>query len=69
LTDDELIGAMFAHDPAVARIAKRIFDKRHAGESVREPAHCDECFEGCPKCQPGTANGVDAAEPGTPEGK
>ena len=52
-TDDQLLNLMFAADPAVARIAKRIFDERHAGDPPpREPAHCAQCFEGCPKCQP-----------------
>jgi hypothetical protein len=52
MTDDELILAMFDRDPAIARIAKRMYDAKHAGDPVpREPAHCDECFEGCPKCQ------------------
>lgn len=23
-----------------------------AGNVYPEPPHCDECFEGCPKCQP-----------------
>ncbi len=53
VTDDELIHAMFDRDPAIARIAKQLYDERHAGDpKLPEPPHCDECFEGCPKCQP-----------------
>jgi hypothetical protein len=52
LTDDELIAAMLGRDTGIARIAKRIYDARHAGDFLLpEPLHCDECFEGCPKCQ------------------
>jgi hypothetical protein len=55
-TDDELIRAMFGHDRAVATLAKRIYDRRHADDpKPAEPAHCAECFEGCPKCQGPTA--------------
>jgi hypothetical protein len=33
-------------------VARRIFDKRHANDpKPAEPAHCAECFEGCPKCR------------------
>ena len=53
MNDDELIAVMVGEDDALARIAKRIFDERHAGDpEPAEPPHCAECFEGCPKCQP-----------------
>jgi len=52
--DEGLIAAMFGRDPVIARLAKQIYDRRHASDPpVKEPAHCDLCFEGCPKCQPG----------------
>ena len=52
ISDNDLIRAMFMSDPELAACAKRIFDKRHASDpQPREPRHCDECFEGCPKCQ------------------
>ena len=52
LTDDELIQAMFHRDTAIALMAKRLYDERHADDrQPKEPAHCAECFEGCPKCQ------------------
>ena len=52
--DDLLIKLMFHRDRDVAKEAKAAFDARHADDpKLPEPAHCDECFEGCPKCQPG----------------
>lgn len=55
MTDDQLIAAMF-ENPDTARIAKRIYDQRHAGDQrPMEPRHCAECFEGCPKRQPSAA--------------
>lgn len=52
-TDDELVGFMFSDMPALAMLAKRIFDERHASDPpLSEPPHCPECFEGCAKCQP-----------------
>ncbi len=57
LTDDDLISAMLHPDPALARKAKQIFDARHANDpQPRDPRHCSECFEGCPKCQPPKRN-------------
>ena len=54
VTDVELIEAMLGTDTAIARIAKRIYDERHVADSQpKDPAHCAECFEGCPKCQGG----------------
>lgn len=51
LTDDDLVEVMLGPDAAFATVATRIFIKRHADDPpIREPAHCDECFEGCPKC-------------------
>ena len=53
LTDDVLILAMLGPDRGTALVAKRIYDARHAGDpQPKEPPHCSECFEGCPKCQP-----------------
>ena len=47
-----LIAAMLGTDPALAQVARKIFDARHVGDpKLKEPAHCSECFEGCPKCQ------------------
>ncbi len=52
MTDDELIAAMLGKDLAIAWKAKRIYDARHAEDPpIREPQHCSECFEGCPKCE------------------
>ncbi len=52
MTDDELIEAMFGRDTALAQIAVRIYEQRHANDPpVKEPPHCSECFEGCDKCQ------------------
>jgi hypothetical protein len=54
LSDDSLIAAMLGYDLALAAVAKRLFDVRHAGDiEPRPPAHCDRCFEGCSLCQPG----------------
>lgn len=52
MTDDDLIRAMLDPDRAIGRLAKLIYDKRHANDlpAVREPRHCAECFEGCDKC-------------------
>lgn len=51
-TDDDLIFAIFGADPAIARKAVEIYKKIHAGDpQPKEPKHCDECFEGCPKCE------------------
>lgn len=53
--DDILMLGMLSEDPAIAAVAKRIFDKKHANDpQPPEPAHCSECFEGCPNCQPAT---------------
>jgi len=53
MTDDELIRAMFHPDRFIAAKAKQIYDARHAADpQPKEPRHCDECFEGCPKCEP-----------------
>jgi hypothetical protein len=54
LSDDDLILAMFDKDPAIALVAKRIYEARHPNEPqwIKETLHCMECFEGCPKCQP-----------------
>ncbi len=53
MSDDELIAAMLGPDLAFAYLAKQIYDRRHANDpQPKEPAHCAECFEGCPKCQP-----------------
>lgn len=50
MTDDELTAVMLGPDLALAWKAKQIFDKRHAADpQPREPRHCSECFEGCPK--------------------
>lgn len=56
VSDDVLIQAMCSTtDPALARFAKHIWDKRHAADpQPADPPHCPECFEGCPKCQPGS---------------
>jgi hypothetical protein len=52
LTDDELITAMFDADPWIGKKAVTLFNERHAGDpQPSEPKHCEECFEGCPKCQ------------------
>jgi hypothetical protein len=55
VADDTLFKGMFAADPAVAAVAIRLYKQSHefAEESIprREPPHCSECFEGCPKCQ------------------
>ena len=51
-TDDELIQGMMSADPAMASLARKIFNAVHANDpQPKEPAHCSECFEGCPKCQ------------------
>jgi hypothetical protein len=48
MTDNELIDAMFGPDPALALVAKRIYDKRHADDpQPKEPTH----FEGCERCR------------------
>jgi hypothetical protein len=53
LSDNELIHAMFDQDADVASAAKRLYNERHANDlKPAEPPHCEECFEGCPKCQP-----------------
>ncbi len=53
MSDDELIAAMLGPDLAFAYLAKQIYDRRHANDpQPKEPAHCADCFEGCPKCQP-----------------
>lgn len=52
MTDDDLIMAMLDPDEAVAMVARRIFDQRHASDpQPKEPPHCSECFEGCSKCR------------------
>jgi hypothetical protein len=41
---------MLGRNRELAAIARRFFDKRHAGDPpIKEPAIPDECFEGCPK--------------------
>ena len=46
LTDDELTQAMFHQDTAIALLAKRIYDERHADDpQPKEPAHCAEASE------------------------
>jgi hypothetical protein len=53
VSDDDLIHAMFDADEWVARTARRLYDERHANDPKPErPSHCEECFEGCPKCHP-----------------
>jgi hypothetical protein len=48
----QLITAMLGPDLALAQVARKIYDARRAGDpQPKEPAHCSECFEGCPKCQ------------------
>ncbi len=49
--DDALLRAMFSPDRSVADWARQRFLSRHPEPPIREPAHCSECFEGCPKCQ------------------
>lgn len=36
-----------------ARFAGALLEKRNMESPVivREPKHCDDCFEGCPKCE------------------
>jgi len=54
LTEEMLITAMLHPDVAIARIARQLWDRRHGADpEPATPAHCDECFEGCPKCDPG----------------
>ena len=48
-----LFGCSHQHTTFPLTPAKKMFDARHAGDpKPQEPAHCDDCFEGCPKCQP-----------------
>ncbi len=50
--EDMLIVTMLSDDPSLARQARDIFDKRHANDPpVREPRHCEHCFEGCERCR------------------
>jgi hypothetical protein len=52
-SEDLVFKLLFHPDNDVAREAKQVYDARHANDpKIQEPAHCDECFEGCPKCQP-----------------
>ena len=61
LTSDlepDLFRAMFHPDPAIGRRAKELWDRAHANDpQPKEPPHCDECFEGCPKCDPALMTG------------
>ena len=53
VTDDELIDAMFSRNSAIGRVAVSLYKARHATDQPpKEPTHCAECFEGCPKCRP-----------------
>lgn len=59
MTDDDLFHAMFSSDPVIASAAKALYDFRHASDPpAPEPPHCEECFEGCPKCQPEQFSGI-----------
>ncbi len=50
--EDMLIVTMFSENVSLARQARELFDKRHAKDDlpVREPRHCEHCFEGCERC-------------------
>jgi hypothetical protein len=50
--DADLIRSMLGFNLERAVLAKLEFDRRHPNDpKIAEPAHCSECFEGCPKCQ------------------
>ena len=53
MSDDDLITLMVSKNENAALLARQLWDRKHAGDPPpAEPPHCDECFEGCPKCQP-----------------
>lgn len=62
MTDDDLIGLMLGPDDWLAHRARELYSERHrADPPVAEPAHCAECFEGCPRCQPERARAPGSA--------